>query len=132
MNYNNTEYIEYKDLSFFQKIRVIKRNFCNRLIIKLNNIILKCADKKEQEEVEIAHENADNFANFSVQFEENKEKLSMYIGHLKEDNVEYRHLVLNLYDAYCDSDFKRMESIFEAYGLRNRKRLKSNKGEIYE
>lgn len=102
----------------FSFIYSIKSKFCNKIIIKLDRIISKCADKKQKEEIDNKLNDLENFQQFSEVFNENKSLLEQGINDLKLTNNLYEQTLKELYFHFTNNDYVEMKRIFNELGLK--------------
>lgn len=113
--------IEHVKSSFFSEV---KRNFCNKLIVKLDKIINFCAEKKLKREVEKTLNEAEEFKDFSEKFYEHKDNLQLSIEELVSQNNNYKTILEGIHYHYVNENYQEVESIFERLGLKIHKKLK--------
>ena len=116
--------IEFNKLTFCQKVRFRKRNFCNKLINFLDKIITKCADKDDLEAIEKRLDTAEEMENFSEKFYENKDNLEYGINELQTKANKYEWMINELFVLHSRKDFEKMESFFETHGYKKINEIK--------
>lgn len=111
------KHIEHKSLGLFERIKLSKRIFCSKIILKMNSIILFCSLKEDIEKVEKDLNEANEIKQFSQKFNEDKEQLREEILRIRELNLTYKDTLLSLHSAYIEDDYALMNCIFESIGL---------------
>jgi len=79
--------IEFNKLTFCQKVRFRKRNFCNKLINFIEKIITKCADKDDLEAIERRLDTVEEIENFLKNFLKIKTILNTELMNFKKELV---------------------------------------------
>lgn len=102
---------------FFSSIFTIKQRFCNKIIIKLDRIIAKCADRKQKEEIDNKLKDLEDFQNFSNVFNKNKSLLEDGINDLKLTNIFYRDTLEQLFFYFNSGNYKEVNRIFSELGF---------------
>jgi len=116
--------IEFNKLTFCQKVRFRKRNFCNKLINFLDKIITKCADKNDLDVIERRLDTAEEIESFSEKFYENKDNLEYGINELQEKANKYEWMIKELFVLHCEKNYENMDVLFEAQGYKKINKIK--------
>lgn len=101
----------------FSKIFNFKRRICNKIIIKLDRIIAKCADRKQKEEIDNKLNDLEEFQRFSQVFNENKSLLENGINDLKLTNVFYKETIKELFFHFDKGNYQEVKRIFDELGF---------------
>ena len=116
------------NVSFFERLYLLKDNFCRNIIIKLDKIITFCSNKNELKIINQELSDVKNLKHISKVFDENRNKLASYISFLESENVRKTEIINLLYLNFQSGNLKEIEKIFSELGFNDI----NNKKEINE
>ena len=111
-------------LGIFSKILNIRRRICDNIIIKLDRIISKCADKRQKEEIDNKLNDLEDFQRFSQVFNENKSLLQDGINDLKLTNEYYKETLELIFIHFDSGDYQEVKRIFIKLGFTQNNNIK--------